>query len=73
MNPEEDTVNENPYRNYGKVSAGLDTCDYAVERYNDLLRQADARRRFPPEPCVRADRQTSILKAIGRFVSTLLW
>ncbi len=73
MNLEEDTVNRNPYRKYGQVSAGLDTGEYAAERYNDLLRHADAYRRFPPRPRVRADRRTSVLNAIARIVASLLW
>ena len=43
-------MKKNKYTSYGKVMAGDEMYNYAMERYNDLLREAEASRQHTPEP-----------------------
>lgn len=43
-------MNKNKYANYGKIRAGDEMYDFAMDRYNDLLRQAEESRVQLPKP-----------------------
>jgi hypothetical protein len=47
-------MKKNRYANYGKVTAGDEMYNFAMDRYNDLLREAEESRLQIPTP--RSDR-----------------
>lgn len=66
-------MSKNNYRQYGKLSAGLDEAyNFGLERYNDLLREAEADRRFAPELQAQAAERMSVLQSVRHFLASLL-
>jgi hypothetical protein len=44
------TMKKNRYAGYGKVMPGDEMYNFAMDRFNDLLREAEASRLYAPAP-----------------------
>jgi len=63
-------MRKNKFADYGKLSAGGDAFSFGLERYNNLLREAEENRLPTPRPS-HSKKNPSALNAIRQFLTQL--
>ncbi|MBI5304766.1 MAG: hypothetical protein HY868_21710 [Chloroflexi bacterium] len=66
-------MQKSKFANYGKLSDGGEAYNFALERYNDLLREAEENRLSAPTPrSAPSNKNQSPLKAFRQLIAQLL-
>ena len=64
-------MKKNKYSNYGKVMAGDEMYNFAMDRYNDLLNQAEESRIHTSEETGRSKKNRSTLQVFRQLLAQL--
>ena len=65
-------MKKNKYANYGKIAAGDEMYNFAMDRYNDLLNQAEESRiHTPSEGTGRSKKNRSTLQVFRQLFAQL--
>ena len=64
-------MKKNKYSNYGKVMAGDEMYNFAMDRYNDLLNQAEESRIHTSEETGRSKNNRSTLQVFRQLLAQL--
>ena len=65
-------MKKNKYSKYGKVMAGDEMYNFAMDRYNDLLNDAEESRRYnPPQEPSRSKKNQSTFQVFRQLLAQI--